>query len=404
MGIYWWLLALGGVALAGLAITYPGLSSYSINLYVLDVTGSGQTSVSSNLVQFRTPLIGSGLNFARNWPIGNWEASAVTRDSTGKFYISAWSSDEAQIRASTDLAQGFSTAVSGSSGGETFFTFPTALALDAVDNLYVADKGQLEPPRNALDPGFSTSSVLLFRKGPPIHRAEVLASATDDPRFFDVATGVGVDSHGNVYVVSGNDPTTSRAGSPLVAVFTRPGFHVHTIVGPIPDNQGSPTFPGYLTDPRQVALDDLGYIYVTNGAGSRGIVVFPPSPGALAAPFGEVNCADFRSPCGISICRKAIYVADPVARSVFVFGPLDIVPYGSGRRATPSRTITSGNADFAGPVGVYAVALPWFTRQRQSSCLGARTRTAQGLVGDKRGHSARRARKRTVRPANCACF
>jgi hypothetical protein len=367
MGIYWWLLA-GGVALAGLVITYRGLSSFSVHLYVLDVARAGEPSVSSTLVHFRTPLIGSGLNFDRNAPLGNQESRAVIRDSTGKIYISAWSSQQPQIQVSTDLAQGFSAAIDGGPGGGADFTFPTALALDTDDNLYVADKGLLEPPHNG-HPGFSTSSVLLFNKGPPIWEAAIIASAGLSDRYFDVATGVGVDSNGNVYVVSGNDPPY-RTGTPQVAGLTpKPGFRLHTIVGPIPDNLGQPTNESYLTDPRQVALDDSGYIYVTNGAGSRGIVVFPPSPGALAAPFGEVNCEEFRSPCGISICRKAIYVADPAARSVFVFSPLDIVPYGSGRGATPNRTITSGNVDFAGPVGVYAVALPWFTRQRQSSVM-----------------------------------
>jgi hypothetical protein len=349
MGTYLGLVVLV-LAISAVAIGVRNvLFGVNVRLYVVDVSGAQTVSVRSTLVQFRTPLRGS-LTFDLSASVGGWESHAVVRNSVGRLNVSAWAFDPnrpAEILASTDLTQGFAAAISGDNG---VFTFPTGLALDADDSLYVADKGY------AALSAVNTSKVLVFKRG-------VAPAATIIPggEFFKVVTGVAVDSQRKCYVVSGSDPDTDRRGFPQVAVYapdTTGVYNLEALLGPQSDHQDQ----SWLTDPRQVALDDAGYIYVTDGGPPPQIVVFPAPLQARAKPYGEVNCAAFRSPYGISICSNVIYVADAGAKSVFVFSPAAIVPFGSGQMATPIQTITRGDVQFAGPYGVDAVRLPWLQR------------------------------------------
>jgi hypothetical protein len=186
----------------------------------------------------------------------------------------------------------------------------------------------------------------------------MVASIAAD-QFFNAATGVAVDGQGNVYVVAGNNALSDLTSKQQVAVYapTREYANVALVgpalVGPLTVE------PRWLRDPRRVALDDSGYICVTDGGPPARIVVFPPQPKTLPDPYGEVNCARFQSPVGISICRNVIYVADPVAKAVFVFSPAAIVPFDSGQLAEPVQTIVGGDVPFAAPYGLDAVALPW---------------------------------------------
>jgi hypothetical protein len=287
MGTYWGLFATA-VALVGLVITYRNLLGDRIHLYVLDVSGVG-SPVNSTLVKFATPLIGSGLRFNWSAAVGNWESRAVTRDSAGKVYVSGTSEILAstdEILASTNPGQRFSSAIDGSAAG-LVFPFPAALALDANDNLYVADEGRLGP--NGIP-----SRVIIFWKGAPPNTRVFFASADDQPSYFTVATGVAVDRQSNVYVVSGSDPTTNRFGYPQVVVI--PSSHDVSriaIVGPMQDDQHRPTLPGW---PRRTARrppvrhgipDSPSYSGAAN-------VTFQFRPSGGAAPF--------RSQCSSPSC------------------------------------------------------------------------------------------------------
>jgi hypothetical protein len=339
------------IVIIAIALGVQNLLGPNIRLYVLDVSGAMTEAVNSTVFLFKTPLSGS-LTFLSRTEVGNWESRAVTHDTTGKLYVSAWSNyaqQPAEILASPDPPSAFARAISGDVGG---FTRPAGLVVDTANNLYVADIGQPEPPSG------NSSGVRIFKTGGSVSMPVVIPA----DNYFSLAGDVAVDGQDNVYVLSIKDPQNIRGGFPQLAVYSLNPDQTHydrtgPIVGPILGDLGH----SWLTDPQQVALDDGGYIYVTDRGPPPKIVIFPPSQ-PVPPPSGEVNCAQFQFPYGISICKNVIYVADPGARAVLVFSPAQVAPFGSRQMAVPIQTITRADLPFAGPYGVDAVALPWFKR------------------------------------------
>jgi hypothetical protein len=136
------------------------------------------------------------------------------------------------------------------------FSYPTALCLDHLGNIYVADQG--------------TSKVRMITYGGYVNTiaGNGLRGNTDGPALsasFKNITGVAVDAAGNIYV--------SDAGNYTIRMITPDGM-VSTIAGD--GSQGFKDGPGLssqLFSPQALVLDNSGNIYIADGLKVRKITL-----------------------------------------------------------------------------------------------------------------------------------
>ena len=175
--------------------------------------------------------------------------------------------------------------------GDGQFVWPTALAFDSHDRLYLADE------HNHRITVFDKSGTYLSSWG---------VRGADDGQL-NAPSGLAFDAQDNLYVV---DHLNHR-----VQLFTGDGDWILSFGG-----QGRED--GQLDLPWGITVDRHGHVYVADWGNDR-IQVFTPE-GEFLASFGETGRGDgqFSRPAGVAVDPEGhIYVADWGNERVQLFGP-----------------------------------------------------------------------------------
>ncbi len=215
------------------------------------------------------------------------------------------------------------------SGSSTGLVNPSAIAVDANENIYVANDGS--------DFG-GTVTVTIYPAG---SNGNVAPSATisGTNTGLNGPTGIAVDGSGNIYVANrdSNTVTVYPAGSTGNAA-------------------PSKTIGGYktgLNDPSGIAADSNGQIYVTNdgsnSGGSDSVTIYAAGSNGNAGPKGVIGGSNTElvSPMGIAVNGSGIYVANVGNNTVTLYGV-------NNGNVAPSATIDDSffPAGIVAPVGI----------------------------------------------------
>lgn len=207
-------------------------------------------------------------------------------------------------------------------GQTTGLQFPSAIAVDAGRNRYVADR--------------VADSVSVFA-GNALGNAAPLRTIGGSRTRLALPTGIALDRSGDVYVVnrSGNTITVYRAAANGNAKPNR------TIAGSATE----------LNGPTSIALDDQQNIYVTN-LGEQSVAEFAPAANGNVAPLRVIRGKRTRltGAFGIAVDRAGtVYVVnsdDKGIEGVLIFGAT------AKGNVAPSRIIAGSATELETPSGV----------------------------------------------------
>jgi sugar lactone lactonase YvrE len=271
------------------------LRVYSQTNYVPNVTVSTFSGV--NLTRGNTDGQGTGASFD--------SPSAIAIDASGNAYVADQVNNEIRKITPQGLVSTFAgLAASGSANGQgtsASFFWPSGIAIDASGNLYVADE------ENNLIRKISPEGLVTTLAGSGLY------SSTDGQgtaASFAAPQGVAVDASGNVYVAD--------SGNNLIRKIT-PGGLVSTFAGST--SSGSADGQGVAAGfkkPTGITVDANGNIYVADFSNnlirkitSGGLVSTLAGSTKSGSVDGQGAAASFNNPSGIAVDVSGnIYVAD----------------------------------------------------------------------------------------------
>jgi gliding motility-associated-like protein len=219
---------------------------------------------------------------------------------------------------------------SDGSGTSANFNQPTAVAVDAAGNVYVADAGNNE-----------------IRKITPGGQVSTFATGFNHP------AGLAADAAGNIYVAdAGSNLVKKITPAALVSVFAGSGS--------IGSSNGVGTAASF-NSPSGIAIDAAGYLYVTDSGDG---LIRKITPGALVSTLagsgspgsadGFGTAASFTSPDGIAVDGIGnIYVSDSGNDLIRKITPSGNVTTLAGSAGNPGRSSGQGTAaNFNDPRGI----------------------------------------------------
>ncbi|MBV9269728.1 MAG: NHL repeat-containing protein [Candidatus Eremiobacteraeota bacterium] len=256
-----------------------------------------QTFATGNVIPFTTL---TGASFALTHPNG------IAIDKTGEVVVANTGGASPYSDSVRIIPTGLSTAspappftVQATLGGSnTLMSAPTGVALDAAQNIYVANRGNgtvtvyafpsptptpaatstpVPTPTPSTTPSPTPTPIPFAFNQPPIARITGLGAPT----------GIAVDSAGKIYVA---DPDS---GSPSVNVYNPIAGGTATLAAQI---KGAATG---LNFPSDVKVDNTGNIYVVDSAASK-LFIFAPGANGNVTPTIAITYAG-GTPVGIAL-------------------------------------------------------------------------------------------------------
>ena len=269
------------------------------NLYVVD-TDHGVNRVPGNRIRKITPkgkvstLTGSEGGFADGSHARFYHPEGIVADGSGNLYVA--DSYNHRIRKVTPNGEvstlaGSEKGFADGQGSNAQFFHPTDIAIDAADNLYVADYGNLS-----------------VRKVTPNGEVSTLSGEGDMIPWQCSPTGIAIDMAGNLYV------TGQREADQHICKVT-PNGKVSILAGSekgFADGQAS---DARFHDPAGIAIDAAGNLYVADWGNHRIRKVTPNGEVSTLAGgeegFADGSNARFSHPYGITIDAAGnLYVAE----------------------------------------------------------------------------------------------
>jgi sugar lactone lactonase YvrE len=233
-------------------------------------------------------------------------------------------------------------------GAAARFNEPQGLAMDGAGNLYVTDSGNHTVRKVTPAGGVTTLAGAAGMSGS--------ADGTGAVARFNFPQGVASDSAGNLYIADEFNHTIRKV-TPTGIVTTLAG--AAGIAGSA-DGGSAARF----NDPQDVAVDDVGNLYVADTANHTirkvtpaGIVTtLAGAAGTKGSTDGAGAAARFNSPIGVAVDSAGnLYVAD--------------TGNGTIRRITPTG-LTTTIGGVAGAIGIVLGTTPRFAAPRSLAILG----------------------------------
>ncbi|HEX3475569.1 MAG TPA: hypothetical protein VHT91_11135, partial [Kofleriaceae bacterium] len=280
------------------------------------------------------------------------QPAGVAVDSVGNVYVA----DQSNHTIRKVTAAGVVTTLAGTAGvvgsvdgpgAAARFYYPTSVAVDSSDNVYVADQSNSTIRKVSVTGTVMTLAGSAGRYGS--------ADGTGAAASFNLPGGVAVDGAGNVYVADSINNTVRKVTAAGV---------VTTLAGAA-GTAGSADGKGAaarFNQPAGVAVDRAGNIYVADQgnatvrkATADGVVTtLAGAAGVPGSVDGTGAAARFHFPAGVAVDSAGnAYVADPFNETLRKITPAGVVTTLAG---TPGM---SGSADgtgpaarFSGPAGV----------------------------------------------------
>ncbi|HNX76020.1 MAG TPA: hypothetical protein PLM07_05825, partial [Candidatus Rifleibacterium sp.] len=318
----------------------------SFNVYVTDYSNSAIRKISSGMV--------STLAGAPRWndETGNlarfYNARDVAVDSYGNIYVADTDNHVIRKVVDGDVVTTFAGlgGVYGSDDGPgnlARFNSPTGITVDSADNVYVADKG------NHTIRMITSSGVVSTLAG--LAGSSGSTDGSGNAARFNQPYGVALDSSNNVYVADYANHLVRKISGGVVTTLAGSG-----VSGSI-DGNGS---AAYFSYPKGVAVDSNGFVYVTDSAAG---IIRKVSPGGVvttlagtAGNLGHVDAtgasAAFASPDKIAVDDIGyLYVTD--MNTIRHISPAGVVVTLAGAYNSPGIGDGYGSsARFVGPAGI----------------------------------------------------
>ncbi|MEO6520736.1 MAG: NHL repeat-containing protein [Mucilaginibacter sp.] len=287
--------------------TGAGSSFYSPQGVCADATGNIYVADSYNNVIRKITAAGVTTTFAGNGNVGYLDGSsasaefyapsAVAIDASGNLYVADMGNNMIRKISSSGvvstLAGRGNAGYSDGTGTAAVFKSPIALTVDASGNVFVADKGnnmirQITPAGVVTTLAGTTTASLL--------------DGTGTAAGFSSPSGVTVDSQGNVYVADSGNSAIRKIAS---------GGVVTTLIG-------SKIFSTIIPSPTGICIDATGNLFISD-SGDRimeittGNILISLAGSLTTTGFanGVNTAAAFNNPQGLTVDASGnIYVAD----------------------------------------------------------------------------------------------
>jgi sugar lactone lactonase YvrE len=333
---------------SGTGLSYPiGIAlDSSGNIYVANAetanTGSNPASASitvypagSNGNAAPSAVIAGG-NTGLNYPQG------IALDSAGNLYAEGYVSEVGySINTYPNGSNGNVSPTATIAGADTGLYGPIGIALDSAGNIYVS---------NNYDETTQRGSVTVYPAGSS-GNAVPTVTITSSYTGIDYASGIAVDSKGNIYVANELGGATEDGSITIYSAGSfATGPPVATIAG---DNTE-------LSYPFRIALDSSGNIYVLNSGDA--ITVYPAGSNGDVTPNATLNIdqSGKNSATGMAVGPGgALYIANQgglncKGRSCHPTGPDSVAVYraGSDGNAKPIALISGPATKLASPSAI----------------------------------------------------
>jgi len=261
------------------------------------------------------------------------------------------------------------------SGDNTLLNFPAGIALDSSGNIYLANAtGGYDGS------GSVTQYAPLKNKSGTLNIAPTAVIAGDDTgdlTGFNFPDGVVVDSSGNVYVANA---TGGPDGIGSITIYPAGSNGNVAPTATISDNPScAPCDNTELAIPYGIALDFSGNIYVANAAGGfdglGSVTEYAPlgsntgilnvAPTATIAGDASGDNTGFDSPTGVALDPSGnIYVTND-GSSVGGVDSVTVYPAGSNGNVAPSATISGALTGLSAPQGIVVDPKPRHAKHRR---------------------------------------
>lgn len=278
----------------------------------------------------------------------------VAVDSAGNVYVA--DADNNTIRkitpageVSTFAGKAGTTGSTDATGGDARFNFPNSIAIDSGGNLFVADQG------NSVIRKITSGGVVTTVAG--LAQSAGRVNGTGSAARFDHATGVAVDSQGNIVVADYNNH--------LIRKITAAG--VVTTVGGAGGLIGLQNGTGFINNasslrsPTGIVTDSSGNVFVSDAGNNtirkitpgRTVTYFAGNGSGVGTADGNGTAARFSSPIGLaSDAGGNLYVADSAAHTIRRISSNGDVSTFAGTAGSPgSDNGDRGAAKFRFPAG-----------------------------------------------------
>ena len=331
--------AAGGVDGTGSSARFDDPQSVAVdsggNVYVADSTNCAIRKITpAGVVTTLAGKLGvSGTNDAASGAAARfYEPYGVAADSNGNVYVA----DTRNHTIRKISPRGAVTTLAGLAGkpgstdgtnSDARFSYPLAVAVDASDNLYVADSGNNTIRQVSPAGVVTTLAGLAGTKG--------WTNGTGSGALFYEPVGVAVDGNGNVYVA---DTYNS-----MIRKVTTPGGVVTTLAGSMsaPGSNDGAGSAAHFNYPCGVAVDAAGTLYVSDLANNiirqitpAGIVttLAGSASASQGTNDGTGSAASFANPAGLAVDTNGnVYVADYLNDTIRKIAPGGIVTTLAGR-------------------------------------------------------------------------
>ena len=317
---------------------------------------------------------------------GFFNPKGVAVDSGGNIYIADTLNDTIRKLSPgggvvTIAGSAGTSGVSDGQGTAALFFNPSAIAVDAQGNLYVADTP------NQLIREISPSGKVTTLAGVPGTAGSVDGPAAS-AEFYNPG-GVAVDGSGDVYVADTyNDTIRMIAGGQVTTIAGQPG-----VAG---SNDGAAR-SAHFDSPNDLRVDAAGDIYVADTGNhtirliaNGQVTTLAGTPGVSGSADGPAASAQFFDPEGLAIANGRVYVADTGNHTIRVIANGSVSTLAGLAGAPGAANGPAAFAQFDGPQSVEADAAGnlWVADTgnnaiREISAAGTVT-TAAGPVGASR--------------------